>query len=103
MWHTVALCDVTHPFLKCGGIILYKKMTVVTDFSLLLRCEKGRYTCCVLLISVKARLNSKYFSVFVRLFMNLQSTDYNNANALEVLRVPGICHFVVLGICLFSL
>jgi len=33
----------------------------------------------------------------------LQSTDYNNANPPEVLRVSGICHFVVLGICLFSL
>ena len=50
----------------------------------------------------KALLNSRYFSVFVRLFTNLHSTDNNNANAPEVFRIPGICHFVVLGICLFS-
>jgi hypothetical protein len=49
------------------------------------------------------RLNSRYFGAFVRLFTNLQSTDNNNANAPEVLRIPGICYFVVLGICLISL
>jgi hypothetical protein len=50
----------------------------------------------------KARLNSMYISVFVRLFTNLQSTDYNNANAPEVLYL-GNLSFCVLGICLFSL
>lgn len=43
----------------------------------------------------KARLNSRYISVFVGLFTNLQSTGYNSANAPEVL-YPGNLSFCCL-------